>query len=122
MNKDYVGKDASRPGRGGRCPRSATTQVLFGETKADHPFVQEEQMMPFVPFVRVKNVNEAIELAIKRSMVSPYGDNHSPKHGHDHKIWPTCGHDDFVANGSCPAGLGLGGQGYLNYQHRDAHR
>ena len=40
------------------------TQLLVGETDFDHPFVQQEQMMPFVPFVRVKNVDEAIDKAI----------------------------------------------------------
>ena len=41
-----------------------TTQLLVGETKADHIFVQQEQMMPFIPFVRVRNVEEAMDLAI----------------------------------------------------------
>ena len=41
----------------------AGTQILFGETGAEHPFVEHEQMMPFVPFVRVPNVDRAIELA-----------------------------------------------------------
>ena len=38
-------------------------QILFGETGDDHPFVEHEQMMPFVPFVRVPDVDRAIELA-----------------------------------------------------------
>jgi len=65
VNKDLVGKDPSvlAEAAGVRIPPQ--TQVLFGVTKADHPFVQEEQMMPFVPFVRVKNVDEAIELALQ---------------------------------------------------------
>ena len=39
------------------------TQILFGETGAEHPFVEHEQMMPFIPFVRVPNVDRAIALA-----------------------------------------------------------
>ena len=39
------------------------TQILFGETGFDHPFVDLEQMMPFIPFVRVPASNRAIELA-----------------------------------------------------------
>ena len=41
----------------------AGTQLLFAETGAEHPFVHLEQMMPFVPFVRVSNVERAIALA-----------------------------------------------------------
>ena len=42
-----------------------TTQLLVGETDKNHHFVQQEQMMPFVPFVRVRDVDEAIDLAIE---------------------------------------------------------
>jgi len=35
-------------------------ELIFGETAFEHPFVQIEQMMPFVPFVRCRNVDEAI--------------------------------------------------------------
>src|SRR5256885_1018414 len=65
VNKDLVGKDASvlAEAAGVRVPPA--TQLLVGETIFDHPFVQEEQMMPFVPVVRTKNVDEAIDLAIQ---------------------------------------------------------
>src|SRR3954452_13460892 len=66
VNKDFVGRDASvlAEAAGVRSIPPAT-QVLFGETDKDHLFVQHEQMMPFVPFVRVKNADEAIDLAIQ---------------------------------------------------------
>src|SRR5207253_4167394 len=93
-----------------------TTQLLVGETRADHIFVQEEQMMPFVPFVRVKDVNEAMDLAIQA------------EHGYRHtaiihsrnmdtvtKFGRMANVTLFVINGASPAGLGLGGQGYLSY-------
>jgi aldehyde dehydrogenase len=65
VNKDFVGRDAAvlAEAAGVRVP--PTTQLLVGETDFNHPFVQEEQMMPFVPFVRVRNADEAIDLAIK---------------------------------------------------------
>jgi len=34
------------------------------KTDKDHLFVKEEQMMPFVPIVRVKSVEEGIEAAL----------------------------------------------------------
>lgn len=44
---------------------SAKTKMLFAETGADHPFVVEEQMMPMVPVVVVKNFEEAVAAAAK---------------------------------------------------------
>src|SRR6266568_4237083 len=116
VNKEYVGKDAAVLAQlaGVRVP--PTTQLLVGETDKDHVFVQEEQMMPFVPFVRVKNVDEAIDLAIQT------------EHGYRHtsiihsrnldaitKFGRRANVTVFVVNGPSMSGLGLGGQGYLSY-------
>src|SRR4051812_1277608 len=66
VNKDYVGKDAAvRAGAAGGRGVPRAPQLVIGETDKDPLFVQHEQMMPFVPFVRVKNVDEAIALAIE---------------------------------------------------------
>src|SRR3954451_19859196 len=50
INKDLIGRDASVLAEiaGVRVPPA--TQLLVGETSGDHIFVEEEQMMPFVPF------------------------------------------------------------------------
>lgn len=116
VNKDFVGKDPAflAEAAGVRIPPQ--TQILFGVTKADHPFVQEEQMMPFVPFVRVKNVDEAIELALQA------------EHGYRHTAIIHSRNVDtitrygrlaattiFVANASCLAGLGSGGEGFGSF-------
>src|SRR3954468_11510857 len=65
VQKALVGKDASVLVEiaGVRVPPGC--QILCGETDKDHLFVQHEQMMPFVPFVRVRNSEEAIDLAIE---------------------------------------------------------
>jgi aldehyde dehydrogenase len=73
-------------------------------------------MMPFVPFVRVKNVDEAIELAID----SEHGYRHTALiHSRNTDTITKFGRRAnvtvFVANGPSMAGLGLGGQGYLSY-------
>jgi aldehyde dehydrogenase len=90
--------------------------LLFGETPAHHLFVEEEQMMPFVPIVRVKSVEEGIALSKKAEQ----GYKHSAMiHSHDvanmtamAKALETT---LFVKNGSCLAGLGSGGEGYANF-------
>src|SRR5439155_24455582 len=65
VNKDWVGRDAAVLAQTAGVRVPPATQLLVGETDASHLFVQEEQMMPFVPFVRVKSVDDAIDLAIK---------------------------------------------------------
>jgi aldehyde dehydrogenase len=92
------------------------TQLLYGETDAQHPFVEEEQMMPFLPIVRVKSVEEGIE----RSLAAEHGYKHTSLiHSHDveHMTAMARAMDTtvFVKNGASMAGLGLGGEGYLSY-------
>lgn len=116
VNKDLVGRDAAVLAQqiGLRVP--PTVQILIGETGFDHPFVQEEQMMPFVPLVRVKNVEEAMDLAIK----SEHGYRHTAIiHSRNMDTVTKFGRRAnvtlFVVNGASPSGLGLGGQGHLSY-------
>jgi aldehyde dehydrogenase len=116
VNKDYVGRDASVLAAAAGVSVPPTTQLLVGETNADHIFVQEEQMMPFVPFVRVKNVDEAIDLAIE----SEHGYRHTALiHSRNLDTITRFGRSAnvtlFVVNGASMSGLGLGGQGYLSY-------
>ena len=116
VSKDYVGKDASVLAQAAGVNVPPATQLLVGETEASHVFVQEEQMMPFVPFVRVKNVDEAIDLAIE----SEHGFRHTAIiHSRNLETITRFGKRAnvtlFVVNGASPAGLGLGGQGYLSY-------
>ena len=97
-----------------RCPQG--TQLLFGETGAEHPFVDHEQMMPFVPFVRVSNVDRAIALAKE----SEHGFGHTAiLHSRDTSVMSRMGKimdcTIFVVNGPCTAGLGTGGEGVLSF-------
>ena len=63
VNKKLIGQDAQvlADQIGMRLP--AAVVLLFGETEPAHPFVQQEQMMPFLPLVRTRTVDEAIALA-----------------------------------------------------------
>ena len=115
-NKDYIGKDPSFLAQAAGINLPSGTQLLFGETDAMHPFVQEEQMMPMIPIVRVKSVEEGIE----RSLQSEHNYKHTAIiHSHDvENITAMARALDttlFVKNGPSPAGLGLGGEGYLSF-------
>ncbi|MDP2905123.1 MAG: aldehyde dehydrogenase [Candidatus Omnitrophota bacterium] len=65
VNKKYIGKDAGLIARDAGVSVPAGTRLLFGETKFDHPLVQHEQLMPVLPIVRVKDWEEAMDLAIR---------------------------------------------------------
>lgn len=116
VSKDLVGQDVSILATAAGANVGAGVDLLFGETDESNPFVPEEQMMPFVPFVRVKDSDEAIRLAIKH------------EHGFGHtaiihsnnlktitKMGRACNTTIFVVNGPSTAGLGLGGEGYASF-------
>jgi acyl-CoA reductase-like NAD-dependent aldehyde dehydrogenase len=65
ISRDFIGKDASVLGQAVGLSLSGDVRLLYGETDFDHPFVQEEQMMPFMPVVRVANAEDGIDLSVK---------------------------------------------------------
>ncbi len=116
VNKDFIGKDPIVLARAAGLNIPSGTQLLFAETDAQHPFVVEEQMMPFLPIVRVKSVEEGIA----RSIEAEHAYKHtSIIHSHDVEAMTAMGRaldtTLFIKNGPCMAGLGLGGEGYLSY-------
>lgn len=116
VNKEFIGKDPSVLAQAAGVKIPDNTQLLFAETAANHPFVIEEQMMPFIPVVSVKSVEEGIQA----SKVAEHGYRHTAIiHSHDveHMTAMARALDTtvFVKNGPCMAGLGLGGEGYLSY-------
>jgi acyl-CoA reductase-like NAD-dependent aldehyde dehydrogenase len=116
LNKDLIGQDPPVLARHAGVDVPAGTQLLFGETGADHPFVDHEQMMPFLPFVRVPHIDRAIELA----KISEHGYGHTAiLHSRDTAVMSMMGKamdcTVYVINGPCTAGLGLGGEGVLSF-------
>jgi aldehyde dehydrogenase len=116
VKKELVGKDVAvlAAAAGVRVP--ANTQLLFGETKEDHSFVVEEQMMPFVPVVRVRDVDAGIAAAVKA------------EHGYRHtaiihtqnletatRMSRAMNTTLFILNAASPASLGVGGPGYFSH-------
>ena len=115
-SKDFLGQNASVLARGAGKSVPDKTELLFGETDYQNPFVPVEQMMPFIPFVRVRNVDEGIAKAKESehgfrhtSMIHSQNVHNMTKMG---RIMDTT---LFVKNGPCMASLGLGGEGYLSF-------
>jgi aldehyde dehydrogenase len=116
VNRALLGKDPDVLAKAAGVNLPNKTDLLFAETDKDHLFVKEEQMMPFIPVVRVKSVEEGIEA----SLAAEHNYKHtSIIHSHDveHMTAMARALDTtlFVKNGPCMAGLGLGGEGYLSY-------
>ena len=116
LNKAYIGKDAAVLAKAAGTNVPEKTELLFAETDKDHLFVKEEQMMPFIPIMRVKSIEEGIEA----SLAAEHNYKHtSIIHSHDveHMTAMARALDTtlFVKNGPSMAGLGLGGEGYLSY-------
>ncbi len=65
VNKNFIGRDPSVLAKAAGVNIPDNKQLLFAETNADHPFVIEEQMMPFLPIVRVKSVQEGISESLR---------------------------------------------------------
>ena len=114
--KDFIGKDASYLAKAAGADVPTDTELLFGETDENHPFVSVEQMMPFVPFVRARDIDHAIALAKEYE----HGFRHTAIiHSRNVRNMTKMGRELdttlYVKNGPCMAALGLGGEGYLSF-------
>ncbi len=114
--KEFIGQDAAvlAQAAGREIPES--TELIFGETDETNPFVAVEQMMPFVPFVRVRDIDEAIA----KAKYYEHGYRHtSIIHTNNVRNMTKMGRAMdttlFVKNGPCMAALGLGGEGYISF-------
>lgn len=114
--KDLLGQDAAVLAKAAGAAAHDDLELVFGETDVDNPFVPTEQMMPFLPFVRCKDVDEAIQ----RAHESEHGFRHTAIiHSNNVRTMTRMGRlldtTLFVKNGPSVAGLGLGGEGYLSF-------
>ncbi len=115
-DRDLVGRSAWVLGKRIGLSLDEQLRLLIGETGLEHPFVQEEQMMPFLPIVRVPNVDQAIRAAIESE--HGYGHTaviHSRNVENMHNMARAANTTIFVKNGPSYAGLGLGGEGFGTY-------
>ncbi len=91
-------------------------RLLFGETGSDNPFVQAEQMMPILPFVRCESFEQAVEYA--RQAEHGFGHTaiiHSKLVGNMTYMGKAMDTTLYVKNGPSAAGNGAGGEGYGNF-------
>jgi acyl-CoA reductase-like NAD-dependent aldehyde dehydrogenase len=116
VNRKFVGKNADVILREAGIPCDATQRIALCEVDADHPFVWTEMMMPVLPMVRVRSVDEAIDYAV----LVEHGFRHTASmHSRNidklSKMARMCDCSIFVKNGPNFAGLGHGGEGPTSF-------
>lgn len=114
--REFLGQDAAVLARGIGKSVPESVELLYGETDFENPFVATEQMMPFLPFVRCRDVDDAIE----KARISEHGFGHTAIiHSRDvvnmTKMGRALDTTLFIKNGPSMAGLGLGGEGYISF-------
>jgi aldehyde dehydrogenase len=91
-------------------------RLAVADVPAEHPLVWTEQMMPVLPVVRVRDVDQAIELAVR----AEHGCGHTASiYSRDVDAITRMAREIdvsiFVANAANLAGLGDGGEGYTSF-------
>ena len=116
VNKKYIGKDASVILRELGIAAGPEVRTVLVEVGNEHPLIWTEQMMPVLPLTRVKNVDEAIDLAVAAEQAYFHT---ATMHSHDiaalSAMARRCNCSIFVKNGPNLAGLGYGGEGYTSF-------
>ena len=115
-HKDFIGKNADYILKRVGIDCSPEVRAIIVEVQKSHPFVQKELMMPVLPIVRVKDISEAIKVAVE------------VEHGFKHTAIMHSKNIDrltalakeiqttiFVKNGPSYAGIGVGGEGYTTF-------
>ncbi|MEI7500286.1 MAG: aldehyde dehydrogenase family protein [Bacteroidota bacterium] len=114
--KKFIGKNADFIAREIGLVVPPSTRLLLCEVGREHPLVWTEQLMPVMPLVRVKDVDEAIDLAVE----CEHGFRHTAiMHSLNiaklSKMAKAMNCSIFIKNGPSYAGLGYGGAGFASF-------
>ncbi len=116
MNKDYIGKNAnvilSRIG----VDAPDSCRLIIAEVDRNHPLIWTEQMMPVLPIVRVKDADEAIDMAVKAEGGNRHSAvMHSTNLNNLSKMASVINSSIFVKNGMGASGLGYESTGFTSF-------
>ncbi len=116
VSRECVGRDAAVLLSKIGVNVSDDIRCIICEASFDHPFVQEELMMPILPIVRVDNIDEAIELAVKAEHGNRHTAHmHSKNIDHLSRFARAVETTIFVKNAPSYAGIGFGGEGHATF-------
>ena len=113
VNREYIGKDAPLIASKIGVKVSDNVRLLFCEVDRNHPYVWTEQLMPVIPFVKVKDIDEAINFAVEVEQENKHtAIMHSLNVAHLTKMAKAAQVSIFVKNAPSYAGLGYEGEGF----------
>ena len=116
ISRDCVGRDAAVLLEKIGIKVGPEIRCIICETSFEHIFVQEELMMPILPIVRVHNIDEAIELAVKAEHGNRHTAHmHSKNIDHLSRFARAVETTIFVKNAPSYAGIGFGGEGHATF-------
>jgi aldehyde dehydrogenase len=117
VDKTWVGKNAGHILKEIGVDAGDDVRLVLAEVDdPHHQLVWTEQLMPVIPMVRVRNADEAIDLAIEAE--HGYGHTavmHSKNLDNLSRMAREFGGSIFVKNGPNLAGLGFGGEGFTSF-------
>jgi acyl-CoA reductase-like NAD-dependent aldehyde dehydrogenase len=117
VNPAWIGKDAAVIlSEIGVTVDPLATRLVVAEVPVEHNLVWTEQMMPVMPVARVKDVDTAIDLAVR----SEHGFRHTASIHSTNvatitRMARAMNCSIFVANGPNFSGLGEGGEGFSSF-------
>jgi len=117
INMDYIGKTPQFILKSIGVEVGAEVQIVILETDNSHPLVWTEQIMPVLPLIRCRNVDQAIEWALAAEQ--NFGHTmaiHSSSLTNIQKMASRASCASFVKNGACGlGGVGVSGEGYVSF-------
>ncbi|AGB19701.1 aldehyde dehydrogenase family protein [Thermoanaerobacterium thermosaccharolyticum] len=116
VNKKWVGKDAKVLLEQIGINVGDDIVCIIYRCDKQHPFVQEELMMPILPIVKVKNIDEAINVAVEVEHGNHHtAEMHSKNIDNLTRFAKAINTTIFVKNAPSYAGIGFGGEGYTTF-------
>lgn len=114
--KKWVGKDIQIILRQIAIDVGPEIKLAIAETDPSHPFAKLELLMPVLPFIRVNDIDTAIEVAYQlENRCFHTASIHSRNIDHLHRMAAKMNTAIFVKNGPNLAGLGIGGEGPTSF-------
>ena len=115
-NRSFVGRNASVIANSIGLKVPDETRILIAEVPPSHPLVMMEQLMPVIPFSRIKTMDEALDWSLK----AEHGFFHtSVMHSRNienlSRMASVVNTTIFVKNAPSYAGLAMGGEGHTTF-------
>ncbi len=113
INRKYVGRNADLILRDSGVSFTGQPRLVIADVPNDHPLVVTEMLMPVLPIVRVRTIEEAIDKAIAAEAGCHHSAMiHSQNVTHLSMAARALNTTIFVKNAPSYAGLGFNGEGY----------